>query len=54
MAPSPQLVQMYKQLQQTFMSGNLQQTGLLLAKLKVRLFAIVSATVLGLPLLWLL
>ena len=45
---------MYKQLQQTFMSGNLQQTGLLLAKLKVRLFAIVSATALGLPLLWLL
>lgn len=36
MAP-PQLVQLYKDLQQTFMSGNLQQTGVLLARLKVRL-----------------
>ena len=35
MAP-PQLVQLYKEVQQTFMSGNLQQTGVLLARLKVR------------------
>ncbi|KAI0650603.1 COP9 signalosome [Trametes meyenii] len=36
MAP-PQLVQLYKEIQQTFMSGNLQQTGVLLTKLKIAL-----------------
>ncbi len=34
---SPQLGQLYKELQQSFLSGNLQQTGVLLARLKVRL-----------------
>ena len=32
---SSQLGQLYKELQQAFMSGNLQQTGVLLARLKV-------------------
>ncbi|KAI0638321.1 COP9 signalosome [Trametes polyzona] len=36
MAP-PQLVQLYKELQQTFTSGNLQQTGVLLTRLKIAL-----------------
>ncbi|KAI0677410.1 COP9 signalosome [Trametes maxima] len=36
MAP-PQLVQLYKEIQQTFTSGNLQQTGVLLTRLKIAL-----------------
>ncbi|KAI0375779.1 hypothetical protein BV20DRAFT_959828 [Pilatotrama ljubarskyi] len=36
MAP-PQLVQLYRELQQTFTSGNLQQTGVLLTRLKIAL-----------------
>ena len=34
MAP-PQVVQLYKEIQKVFVSGNLQQTGVLLTKLKV-------------------
>ncbi|RDX53952.1 hypothetical protein K466DRAFT_475824 [Polyporus arcularius HHB13444] len=34
---SPQLGQLYKELQQSFLSGNLQQTGVLLARLKIGL-----------------
>ncbi len=35
--PNPQLVQLFKNLQQAFISGNLKETGVLLARLKVRL-----------------
>ncbi|KAJ3005830.1 hypothetical protein NUW54_g4167 [Trametes sanguinea] len=36
MAP-PQLVQLYREIQQVFTSGNLQQTGVLLTRLKIAL-----------------
>ncbi|KAH9943315.1 COP9 signalosome [Epithele typhae] len=37
MAPPPAVVQLYKELQQAFLSGKLQQTGVLLARLKIGL-----------------
>lgn len=36
---SPQVVQLYKELQEVFVSGNLQRTGALLTKLKVNIYS---------------
>ncbi|CDO68677.1 hypothetical protein BN946_scf184652.g4 [Trametes cinnabarina] len=48
MAP-PQLVQLYRELQQVFTSGNLQQTGVLLTRLKIALTQAGLLVLLGNP-----